>query len=526
MAGIFETEKLEQQQLVTQQSYEQPDICCECPCLPCCPNDTCTCRHGSCKDDTCYQCDCCCHCFGVKYCECSIGMTFIGIFHFVMLFFGIYSWIWFGYNNIAVSWVRAFIIPILSLIWLIYVGVMTLTMILSISFQLFGCNDNKCSGEDGCCDCCTHFGCQPSSLRYIVVIILLTGEAIFYFLPILMDVSTSKSDYYILNSGAIQNNFTDYYDPNIHQLNDTLWEKTPFSFHEWLFPGSFAGLYGRYKPPDSVRSITYDANKTFQLYIHEPIGDVKRPFILYFHGGRNILDYANYNGGATETWIPVKYWLEQNYGFVGVEYPYFNQKTYAQDGFTVDDILAKALEAYEFISSNGDKWNLDVSRIVLMGRAEGGHLATYVGYNITNELNSNCTMNTNIRGIVNLYGFTEWIKEPINERENSHIYKKYNEMMNKIAFNGDTTDDDRYRVSSINYISECSPQTLSLHGKWNNFVKWELSKNMHDKLKEYNVNNLLLTFDWETHQMEIGFHSLPNQMARYAIERFIAVCTV
>ncbi len=127
-----------------------------------------------------------------------------------------------------------------------------------------------------------------------------------------------------------------------------------------------------------TRDVPYIAEKLDQssrlrtLDIYSPISteDVSDnmdllPIILYVHGGGWAF------GDKSDVNVKPHYFTAQGFGFVSMNYRLrWDYKVYDQ----VIDLVT----AMTWLDENAEKWGLDGQRIVLMGHAAGGHLATLV----------------------------------------------------------------------------------------------------------------------------------------------------
>ena len=501
----------ETRELVSKPSFNRKRIC-TCKCCSFCVRNECICRYGDKNIDLCCECDCCCDCCGLTYCLCNASPITLSVVHSCMIGFGIFSYIWWGYNNIVVAYWKNYWIVLLVQIWFIYI--LTIASLTVAAFAMVYCN---CCKDEKICKFFFWYGFVPSKNRYFCVLLSMLVQMMLYLIPLWILTTGKGSMKYQLNNGIIQNTFTDYY--NGQKLDDTHWKESSFNSGLWGTPGPYLPWGEKengenYKSNDELPKTTviYRDNLKLHIYLPDSLSD-NIPFIMYFSGSGWIIHYDTEHIDPFRSHIPFEYWIERGFGFITVEYGGTPQ-------YNIDQILENGIDAYRYIVTNGNTYGLNVSRMVLMGRAEGGHIATYVGYNVSNA------NNTNIRGIINIYGFTRW-----DTIENGQygmtidLYHIYQEIYSE-SFGYKPNQNDFDRISSLNQINMYSPQTLTFQGRINVMVPRHINQDLHKKLTEYKITNKLLLFKTFGHEMETGFYSLPNQMMRYAIERFIAIATI
>jgi len=92
------------------------------------------------------------------------------------------------------------------------------------------------------------------------------------------------------------------------------------------------------------------------------------------------------------------------------------------------------------------------------------------------------------------------------------------ELLYRIA-GGDCSTAGLLKISPSNYLSATSPPTITLHGKQDSLVPYSLSVDLHEKVNEFGVLNLLLGFKLADHVMDFGYNGLPQQVLRFSLER-------
>ena len=243
----------------------------------------------------------------------------------------------------------------------------------------------------------------------------------------------------------------------------------------------------------------------------------KSPVIFHIHGGAWKL------GDKSQTAWEFGYFLERGYTIVSSQY------SFACYGYTGQDMHGDLTDAYAYLGTRADEWNVDMDRVTVVGESAGGHLATWLGYTLKKDDGSNA-----FNAVFNCYGpgnFELWatlgnqwhgkpgdLDWPCTDDEfgtgrTSTLY---------LLTNGECTAESYRAMSATNYITASSPPTITIHGTRDSLVPVVLSDDLHDKLDEAGVENLLIKVAGGEHVLDYGYAGLPNQLLRYSFERLLA----
>ena len=174
----------------------------------------------------------------------------------------------------------------------------------------------------------------------------------------------------------------------------------------------------------------------------------------------------------------------------------------------LDDVRA----ALTFIQQHATEYETDITRIALLGRSAGGHLAMLAAYQ-RDALP--------VRAVVSYYGpfnLTKGYKEPPNP-------DPLNVRALLEAFLGGSPDErpEQYaKASPVTYVTRPLPPTLLVHGSHDHIVEVRFARTMYKRLRAVGTTAILLEIPWAEHAFDSIFHGQSNQLALYYTERFLA----
>jgi acetyl esterase/lipase len=215
-------------------------------------------------------------------------------------------------------------------------------------------------------------------------------------------------------------------------------------------------------------------------------------------------------GGAWQTGKPTvnsdfnRYMAAQGYTVVAIDYRHAPRYKFPAQ---IDDVRL----ALTYIQKNAKSLEVDLARVVLMGRSAGAQLAMIAAYSSALP----------VRAIVNYYGpvnLTVGYRDPPQpDPINSRAVLK--------AFLGGTPDQkpDLYKKASpYTYIKAKLPPTLLVYGGRDHVVQAKYGQGLRDRLKATDNTAVYVELPWSEHAFDALFSGLGNQLALYYTERFIA----
>lgn len=237
--------------------------------------------------------------------------------------------------------------------------------------------------------------------------------------------------------------------------------------------------------------------------------------VIIVHGG-------SWNGGVRNDFPQWNTLLaEQGFTIFDIDYSLSPQPNYLT---ATGDVKC----AVRWVKTNASKFNIDPSRVAVMGRSAGAHLALLAAYSAGNEhLPSSCASNTNdetVSAVVSFYA-------PIN------LLWAYDNPANPMVINGPLTlanflggsphesDEIRSRfilASPITHVSTQTPPTLLVHGGRDQLVRLENMQFLDIKLTEANVPHQTLMLPYAQHGFDYNLNGWGSQIAGAMMLEFLS----
>jgi len=224
------------------------------------------------------------------------------------------------------------------------------------------------------------------------------------------------------------------------------------------------------------------------------------PTLIYFHGG-------GWTAGSKEasslTFLP---FLDMGWNVVNVEYRLAKVSL-------APAAVQDALCALRWVYRNGKDYNVDTTRLVLMGNSAGGHLALTAGVIPASEsLDSLCpgTEELKVAAIINWYGITD-----VNELLAGPNVRNF-----AVAWLGGMSNRDEIakRVSPLTYVRAGLPPIISIQGDADPTVPNSQNVRLHQALDKAGVRNEFVTVPGGKHG---GFSDAEMANAYTAIRGFL-----
>ena len=199
------------------------------------------------------------------------------------------------------------------------------------------------------------------------------------------------------------------------------------------------------------------------------------------------------------------YMAAQEYSVITIDYRHAPQYKFPAQ---LEDVRT----ALQYIQARGDKLEVDIQRMAVMGRSAGGHLATLAAYQQDA---------IPFRAVVNYYG-------PVNLTQGYYDPPFPNPIDTQTVlenFLGGTPKElpELYqKASPINYLRPNLPPSLLVYAGRDHLVQAKFGRQLYNKLKATENLAVRLEIPWAEHAFDKVFSGVSNQLALYYTERFLA----
>jgi acetyl esterase/lipase len=255
------------------------------------------------------------------------------------------------------------------------------------------------------------------------------------------------------------------------------------------------------QPKVRQQSLTFAAadGTPLSLEIYQPLKTGYYPAIVTIYGG------AWQRGKPTQNATFNRYMTAQGYTVVAIDYRHAPRHRFPAQ---LEDVQA----ALQLIVQQAATYEIDPTRIAVMGWSAGAHLAMLAAY----QLNT-----IPIRAVISYYG-------PIN------LYKGYDDPPSPDPINTKAVLETflggspkqlpaLYKSASpINYVRPNLPPTLLIYGDHDHLVKPVFGEQLYEDLRATGNKAIFIHIPWAEHAFDAVFQGISNQIALYYTERFLA----
>jgi acetyl esterase/lipase len=222
-----------------------------------------------------------------------------------------------------------------------------------------------------------------------------------------------------------------------------------------------------------------------------------RPAVVAVHGG-------SWRGGDRRQ-LPELNWHLARRGYVvaAIDYRLAPAHTFPAP---LDDVHAAVL----WLVAQARALDIDTTRIALLGRSAGAHLALLAAYELRNPA---------IRGVVSLYGPTDlrwgWL-HPANPRviDSRGVLRDF--LGGTLAERGPVFD----RASPLRFTANAVP-TLLIHGQRDDLVRSAHADFLAAALRARGIPHAYVKLPWATHGCDYVFRGPCGQLSTWAIDHFL-----
>jgi len=259
-------------------------------------------------------------------------------------------------------------------------------------------------------------------------------------------------------------------------------------------------IFGSYRVMPNITYLTAN-NWEAKLDVYQARdAATPNPTLVYFHGGGWVQGSKE---ASSLTFLP---FLNMGWNVVNVEYRLAKVSL-------APAAVQDALCALRWVYRNGKEYNMDASRLVVMGNSAGGHLALTTGMTPASEgLDSLCpgTEELKVAAIINWYGITD-----VNELLAGANVRNF-----AVAWLGGMPNREEIakRVSPLTYVRAGLPPIISIQGDADPIVPYSQNVRLHQALDKAGIRNELVTIPGGKHG---GFSDTEMAKAYTAIRGFL-----
>ena len=244
------------------------------------------------------------------------------------------------------------------------------------------------------------------------------------------------------------------------------------------------------------------------LDVYRPPASGRYPAVVQIYGG------AWQRGAPADDGRFATYLAARGYVVFAIDYRHAPQWQWPSQ---IDDVRA----ALAWIREHAGDYDADGSRLALLGRSAGAHLAMLAAYEESPRSAKASAERPAIAAVVSYYGPVDLLDGYRNPPSPDPLDVRAIEE----AFLGGTPDQqpDRYRAASpITLVSRALPPSLLIYGARDHIVQSRFGALLDARLRAAGATSVFLEIPWAEH----AFDAVPNgpsgQLALYYTERFLA----
>ncbi|MBA2743040.1 MAG: alpha/beta hydrolase [Chthoniobacterales bacterium] len=271
-------------------------------------------------------------------------------------------------------------------------------------------------------------------------------------------------------------------------------------------PFSWRRLFcGTRLPPVDVTEYTYapDGTKQLKLDVYQPHGrGVARPLVVIIHGG-------SWKGGDKSQLEPfTRYLAACGYAVASMNYRHAPKNRFPA---AVDDVFS----ALEFLKMHATELQLDMTRVVLVGRSAGGQIALSAAYARRDPV---------ICGVIAFYAPTDLVFGY--EKPSRRGVLDSRRLLEDYLGGSPAQNPEVYAAASpLRSVRPATPPTLLIQGALDPIVSPHHSELLQQALNNAQRPHLYLVLPWATHGFDANLSGPSGQLSSYLSEKFLAaVC--
>lgn len=240
--------------------------------------------------------------------------------------------------------------------------------------------------------------------------------------------------------------------------------------------------------------------RALKMDIYQPtfpplIGDAY-PAIITIHGG-------SWQSGDKGSWFIEnhRYLASQGYVVFDIQYRFSQEALWPTQ---LDDVRA----AIRWVKAHASIYQLDPTRVALLGRSAGGHLALQAAYRAQAE-----NADTQVAAVIAIYAPSDF-----------RMWRSVlGDVVPKLLGGIHRAIPERYADASVTtHVRNDLPPTLLIHGLQDPLVPKAHAELLANLLQTTNTPCVVLRIPWGEHGFDGSMHGLGSQLIRPDVDRFLA----
>jgi len=239
------------------------------------------------------------------------------------------------------------------------------------------------------------------------------------------------------------------------------------------------------------------------LDLYEPLSPGPHPVVVVIHGG-------GWSAGSRgEALAPTLYLAAEGYAVATIDYRLAPAAPYPA---ALEDVRA----AVAYLAAHGAEYDLDLSRLILLGRSAGGHLALLAGY----TSDAATLGGARIAGIVAYYAPTDLAA--LAHYPRNRVELDLRQLTRQFLGVDVTVDPERFaEASPVTYAGRPVPPTLLIHGARDETVPVAQGRSLAERLTAVGNTVAYLELPWSVHGFDAAVQGLGSQLVMYELDRFL-----
>jgi acetyl esterase/lipase len=167
--------------------------------------------------------------------------------------------------------------------------------------------------------------------------------------------------------------------------------------------------------------------------------------------------------------------------------------------------------AIAFIKKNSQAFNIDSTKLALLGRSAGGQVALIAAYSLNDP---------DIKGMIAFYTPADMVWG-YSLPGNPLIMDSRRVLSNYLGGPYEKVPQNYEKATAMNYVNANTPPTLMIHGEKDEMVAYGHNIRLKKVLDQHGIKNMIVTLPWATHGFDYNFSGPGAQISTYSVEYFL-----